>query len=119
MKDNGVRSAVETDARINDRSELHKQVNDIVHSATVIDVHTHLFSPEFGALNLYGIDELLTYHYLIAETFRFASVTPECFWKMPKCEQADLVWRSLFVDSTPVSEATRGVITVLKSFGLD
>jgi hypothetical protein len=119
MKDNGVRSAVETDTRINDRSELHRQVDDIVHSATVIDVHTHLFSPEFGALNLYGIDELLTYHYLIAETFRFASVTPERFWKMPKSEQADLVWKSLFVDNSPVSEATRGVITVLTAFGLD
>jgi hypothetical protein len=61
----------------------------------------------------------LTYHYLVAETFRSARISYEGFWRMGKSEQADLVWRTLFVEHTPVSEAARGVVTVLDSFGLD
>ena len=70
-------------------------------------------------MNLSGIDELLTYHYLVAETFRSTRIKAECFWQMSKAEQADLVWKTLFVENTPLSEATRGIITVLSAFGLD
>jgi hypothetical protein len=94
-------------------------VSEVVGAAPVIDMHTHLYAPEFGGLNLSGIDELLTYHYLVAETFRAARVSYEEFWGMGKPEQADLVWRALFVEHTPVSEAARGVVTVLDAFGLD
>ncbi len=66
-----------------------------------------------------AIDELLTYHYLIAETFRSADVTPAHFWQMTKTEQADLIWKTLFVENTPISEATRGIISILDAFGLD
>jgi hypothetical protein len=38
----------------------------------VVDLHTHLFPPSHGQLMLWGIDELLTYHYLIAEYFQTA-----------------------------------------------
>lgn len=38
-----------------------------------------------------------------------ASVTPELFYSMTKQEQADLVWKALLQDRTPLSEATRGV----------
>lgn len=64
----------------------------------VVDMHTHLYPPSFGTpmagprgksdpngLLLWGVDELLTYHYLVAEVFRIvpASVLPyEQFWKM-------------------------------------
>jgi hypothetical protein len=68
---------------------------------------------------LSGIDELLTYHYLVAEAFRSARITYERFWRMSKTEQADLVWQTLFVENSPVSEAARGVISVLDAFGLD
>jgi hypothetical protein len=98
---------------------LRQQVTDVVQRTPVIDMHTHLFAPEFRHLNLSGIDELLTYHYLVAEVFRSCSVPPEDFWRRPKTEQADLVWTTLFVRNTPLSEATRGVIHVLKTFGLD
>ena len=37
-------------------------------SLAIIDVHTHLFMPSLGALGLWGIDELLTYHYLGSRT---------------------------------------------------
>ncbi|HEV2862060.1 MAG TPA: hypothetical protein VGX48_13710 [Pyrinomonadaceae bacterium] len=104
---------------LSDARELRRQVNEAVSASPVVDMHTHLFPPEFGALNLYGIDELLTYHYLIAELFRASDVTPEQFWRMPKASQADLIWESLFVRRTPLSEATRGVVAVLTSLGLD
>jgi hypothetical protein len=38
---------------------------------------------------------------------------------MNKAERADLVWKTLFVDNTPLSEATRGIVTLLEAFGLD
>src|SRR6185369_16653075 len=119
MKDNGGKKKIETDARIGDASELRRQVHDIVRATPVIDVHTHLFPSKFETLSLSGIDEVLTYHYLIAEAFRFTSVAPETFWRMPKLHQADLVWKTLFVERTPISEAARGVITILKTFDLD
>jgi len=105
--------------RLRDREELRREVSEVVGAAPVFDMHTHLYAPEFGALGLSGIDELLTYHYLVAETFRSAEVGYEAFWRMGKSEQADLVWRTLFVENTPVSEAARGVVTVLDAFGLD
>jgi hypothetical protein len=74
--------------------------------------------PSLGKLGLWGIDELLTYHYLEAELFRVATVRPEQYWQMPKRAKADLIWRTLFLERAPVSEATRGVITVLRAFGL-
>ena len=106
-------------ALITDMSELRRRVREVVDTTPVIDIHTHLFAPEFGRLNLSGIDELLTYHYLIAETFRSADITYEQFWRMSKAGQADLVWRTLFVENTPLSEAARGVVTVLAALGLD
>ena len=106
-------------ARLTERAELRQQVEEVVDRTPVIDIHTHLFAPEFGELNLSGIDELLTYHYLIAEMFRSTETTPERFWQMNKTEQADLIWRTLFVENTPLSEATRGVVTVLSAFGLN
>ena len=83
-----------------------------------IDVHTHLFMPSLGKLGLWGIDELITYHYLEAELFRSCAVQPEQYWAMSKRDQADLIWRTLFVENTPISEATRGVVAVLYAFGL-
>ena len=68
---------------------------------------------------VFGIDELLTYHYLVAETFRSTRITPDKFWSIPKTDQADLVWKTLFVDNTPTSEAAQGIISVLDIFGLD
>jgi hypothetical protein len=99
--------------------QLRKQVSETIAETPVFDLHTHLFAPEFGALNLYGIDELLNYHYLIAEFFRFSNVKPEQFWRLEKTKQSDLIWQTLFVENTPLSEATRGVVAVLNGFGLD
>ncbi len=101
------------------REELRGVVSEVVRQTSVIDIHTHLYAPQFGELNLFGIDSLLTYHYLIAELFRSSAITYERFWTMSRSEQADLIWQTLFVENSPISEATRGVITVLNAFGLD
>ncbi|HXG82979.1 MAG TPA: hypothetical protein VNI84_03035 [Pyrinomonadaceae bacterium] len=105
------------DAR--DVQELRRQVDEIISTTPGFDVHTHLFAPEFGELNLWGIDELLNYHYLIAETFRFSSIKPDEFWGLEKTKQSDLIWQTLFVENTPLSEATRGVVGVLNALGLN
>ena len=63
------------------REKVANTVADVLSATEFVDVHTHLFSPEFGELALWGIDDLLTYHYLEAELFRFSKVRPEHYWK--------------------------------------
>jgi hypothetical protein len=101
------------------QENLSAVIADALATTEFIDVHTHLFAPRFGGLCLWGIDELLTYHYLEAELFRFSRVTPEEYWRMGKKQQADLIWRTLFIENSPISEATRGVVAVLQALGLD
>src|SRR5260370_26031369 len=98
--------------------QIHGAVEEILASTLFIDIHTHLFSPAFGNLGLWGIDELLTYHYLEAEFFRSSNTTPEQYWKLSKRERADAIWRALFAENTPISESTRGIIAVLDAFDL-
>ncbi|MCX6993295.1 MAG: glucuronate isomerase [Kiritimatiellaeota bacterium] len=99
---------------------MHAVVAQVFARTPVTDIHTHLFDPAMGSLLLWGIDELLTYHYLVAEVLRARSdITYKAFWAMPKSAQADLIWQELFVKRTPVSEACRGVLTVLKALGLN
>ncbi len=99
-------------------SQIEPVVEEVLSSTPFIDIHTHLFPPAFGKLGLWGIDELLTYHYLEAEFFRSSDIRPERYWKLSKREQADAIWQVLFVENTPISEATRGIIAVLKAFEL-
>jgi hypothetical protein len=103
----------------NSLRELETRVSQTLETTPFIDIHTHLFSPSFVKLGLWGIDELLTYHYLEAELFRSASIHPTRYWTLNKTQRADLVWDTLFVRNAPISEATRGVITVLQALGLD
>lgn len=99
--------------------EIRAAIEAELQSTPFIDMHTHLFMPSLGKLGLWGIDELVTYHYLEAEVFRFSPIKPEQYWTLSKRQQADLIWTTLFVENTPASEATRGVIAVMNSFGLD
>jgi hypothetical protein len=98
--------------------QIPSVVEDVLSSTEFIDIHTHLFAPEFGKLGLRGIDELLTYHYLEAELFRSSPMRPEQYWALSKQEQADTIWRALFIENSPISEATRGIVAVLQAFGL-
>ncbi len=104
---------------ISNPADLQRNVEEAVERTKVIDIHTHLYPPSFGGLCLWGIDGLLTYHYLVAELFRSALVAPRDFWALSKPQQADLIWDTLFVKNTPISEATGGVVTVMKRLGLD
>ena len=118
-----------------DRSQLASIVRQAVRSQPIWDVHTHLYPPSFGTplagssasadpkgLMLWGIDELLTYHYLVAEVFRVVParrLAYHDFWRMPKSVQADHIWKHLFLERSPISEACRGVLTSLERLGLD
>lgn len=95
------------------------QVEEIVMNTPVVDIHTHLYEAAFGELLLWGIDDLLVYHYLVAEAFRYLTIPYDKFWSLSKTEQADLIWRELFLEHSPISEACRGVLTTLQAFGLD
>ncbi len=100
------------------KQNLLSVVEEELNATQIIDIHTHLYKPSLGAVGLWGIDELVTYHYLEAELFRSNDIAPEKYWTLSKREQADLIWQTLFVDNPPVSEATRGVIAVLKALDL-
>lgn len=98
--------------------QIQPAVDEVLRETRFVDVHTHLFAPAMGGIGLWGIDEILTYHYLEAELFRSSRVTPAKYHALAKPAKADLVWRTLFVENSPISEATRGVIAVLNAFGL-
>ena len=116
------------------KGQLDTVVKREVDQVEAIDVHTHLLPPTHGDLLLYGIDELLTYHYLVAELFMVlpleseedsvsaqfetAAPTPDEFFAWSKQRQANLVFDELFIKRTPLSEACRGVLTCLKTLGL-
>ena len=89
-----------------------------IETASIFDIHTHLFMPALGSLALTGIDDILTYHYLEAEFFRVSGQTPDSYWALPKPERADAIWHHLFVERAPLSEAARSVITILRAFDL-
>jgi hypothetical protein len=117
------------------RPAIEKAVHATLHDQPIVDMHTHLYSPTFGTpvpnrtgktdpagLLLWGLDELITYHYLVAEVYRVVPATAlpyEKFWRMSKTEQADHIWKHLFVERTPLSEACRGVLTCFHMLGLD
>src|SRR5580765_7009224 len=101
------------------QAEFAAAVERIVASTEAYDIHTHLFDPAFGSLLLWGIDDLLVYHYLVAEAFRYLEVTSEKFWALSKAGQAELIWDALFLQHSPISEACRGILTTLHALGLD
>ena len=102
-----------------DRESLRTKVGKVVSSTPVMDIHTHLYDPAFGELLLWGIDDSLVYHYLVAEGFRYFNIPYEKFWSLSKEAQAEMIWEALFIQNSPISEACRGVLTTLNALGLD
>jgi hypothetical protein len=118
-----------------ERSQVPAAVEKALAEQPVVDVHTHAYPATFGTpvqnatgktdpagLMLWGIDELVTYHYLVAEVYRVVppgQLPYERFWAMTRSEQADHIWKHLFLERTPVSEACRGILTTIKRLGLD
>src|SRR5258706_84253 len=73
------------------------RVEKIAAQTPIIDIHTHLYDAAFGELLLWGIDDLLTYHYLVAEGFRYFDFPYDKFWAMSKAQQAERIWDALFI----------------------
>ncbi|MCB0354285.1 MAG: hypothetical protein KDD64_12195 [Bdellovibrionales bacterium] len=94
-------------------------VNDVLKELSVFDCHTHLFPPSFCSLSLSGLDNLLTYHYLVAEFLGYESCSPQQFFSFPQQQQAKLIYDKLFLENLPISEAARGLITTLHCLELD
>jgi hypothetical protein len=121
----GSRLSVADTNQPSDHEKLHRADDVRAHTIRIVsetpifDMHTHLFPPAFGELSRWGIDSLLTYHYLVAEVMRATDLRPADFQRMAPHAQADLIWDTLFVRSTPLSEATRGVVAVMSALGLD
>lgn len=101
------------------RAALIAQIERVVNSTPAVDIHTHLYDPSLGGLLQWGIDDLLVYHYLVAELFRRVNIPYADFWALAKGAQAELIWNELFIQHSPVSEACRGVMTTLHRLGLD
>ena len=107
-------------------------VRGLVGRQPILDMHTHLYPPTFGTpvanasgntdpagLMLWGVDELVTYHYLIAEIFRVlpAGKFPyDQFWKMTREQQADLggAARALRADRARSRPSDRGGLGALR-----
>jgi len=100
-------------------SVTDEAIHAIFDSVAAVDMHTHLFPPQFGTLALSGVDELLTYHYLEAEFFRLRTMSPAQYFALDKGARAEAIWDALFLRNAPISEAAMGVVTVLTSFGLE
>jgi hypothetical protein len=97
-------------------------VKKAIKAQSIVDIHTHLYPASMGPLFLGGPDELVTYHYLKAETSRQlpSDLSVKTFNNMPTEKQADVIWSILFAgDSSPISEAQIGIVTVMNTLGLD
>ena len=100
-------------------NELSNVVKECVDKCKIIDLHSHLFPSSFDDLYLIGIDNLLTYHYLVSELFIvWNDLSPPEFYKLTKEHQADIIWDELFIKRSPLSEACRGIITTCIKLGL-
>ncbi len=97
--------------------QLASLVERVILHTPAHDIHTHLYAPAFGGLLRWGVDELLTHHSLVAEGFRHWDLPFEKFWELDRASQAELVWTTLFLRRSPVSEACRGVLTALHALG--
>ena len=72
------------------REQIAAAVSTALETTPIIDLHTHIYSADFGELLQWGVDELVTYHYLIAEVCRAPKgPTPEEFFALSKQQQAD------------------------------
>lgn len=91
----------------------------ILDNAPILDIHTHLFPPQHQKFYLSGADDLLTYHYLTVECLTVSGIAPKKFFALSKSKRAEVVWDILFRANTPFSEATKGVVTILKFLGIE
>lgn len=117
--------------------ELSEETKHLIwaaaHETPAADVRTFLPPPGIGndKLPASGVDNLLTSPPVLAEFFRRRppaiqseaadiETSQEAYVKsLTRPELADIVWRQLFVDNPPMSEACRTVLTTLGLWGID
>ena len=80
---------------IHDPTALHAAVTRLVEATPAFDIHTHLYAETFGGLCLRGPLELVTYHYLQAETNRYLTD------RAPQQFMAMLSSIALYISSIP------------------
>lgn len=113
--------------------ETKNMIWAVAHETPAADVRTFLKPPAVGAdrVPASGVDHLLTSPAILVEFFRRRppaagdgtadiETTHEAYVKsLTQPELADIVWRQLFVDNPPISEACRTVLTTLGLWGID
>lgn len=111
-----------------ERRQLAEAVAQEVEACEAIDVHTHLFAACYGnQLMQYGVDAMLSRSEdlalacssdIVSQYLSIAEETPAQFQQLPRTTQAERVWRALFLERSPLSEACKGVLTTLAALGL-
>lgn len=113
--------------------EMRSLIWTAVHTASAADVRVFFQPPIPGQSSVSGIDALLTSPAVLAEFFRRralhrpepasdaeSGVAREAYIRsLTPGELADIVWRQLFIDHAPLSEAARTVLTTLGLYGID
>lgn len=93
-------------------SKIKKKILNILNSIEIVDIHTHLFPPEFKSYYKSGLVELLNYHYLVVEFLSSSKYDPEKFFSLKPIKRAQLVWDFIFINNTPISDAAIGIIKI-------
>ena len=98
--------------------EVQTILENTLNKIKIFDIHTHLFPPQHENYYLSGLVETLNYHYLIAELFVTTNIDIHKFKSLDKLQKAEIVWNELFHKRTPISEACKGVLTILESLSI-
>ena len=88
---------------------ISNKLLNIINSAPIFDLHTHLFPPKHEGYFLLGFKNLLNYHYLIAELLTATNIDASTFYSYND-EKSINNLNELFEKRTPVSEACRSII---------
>ena len=98
---------------------ISSKLLNIINSAPIFDLHTHLFPPKHEGYFLLGFKNLLNYHYLIAELLTATNIDASTFYSYNDEKKASIIWNELFEKRTPVSEACAGVLSILKELNIE
>ena len=98
---------------------ISNKLLNIINSAPIFDLHTHLFPPKHEGYFLLGFKNLLNYHYLIAELLTATNIKASIFYSYNDEKKASIIWNELFEKRTPVSEACAGVLSILKELNIE
>jgi len=98
---------------------LSNKLLNIINTTPIFDLHTHLFPPNHDNFFLSGFNNLLSYHYLIAELLTATDIDASTFYSYNDEKKASIIWNELFEKRTPVSEACAGVLTILKELNIE